>query len=128
MLEGTVGQAGVVVVVVGEELGHVPLEHFGVAEADSVLGPDLESVPAHGGLLGAGLVLGGEESESSERHLQLGEQGGHLGVVSVFPLGPLLAEVLILLDCLLKLGHIGFCLKYLFCYYILLELNYNHIS
>ena len=67
MLEGTVGQAGVVVVVVGEELGHVPLEHLGVPQADGVLGSNLQSVPAHGGLLGAGLVVSREEGEASDK-------------------------------------------------------------
>ena len=55
-----------------------------------MLGPDLESVPAHGGLLGAGLVLGGKEGEAGERHLELGQVGADLGIV--LPLDPLLAS------------------------------------
>ena len=52
------------------------------------------------------LPIGGEEGEAGERHLELGQVGADLGIVSVLPLDPLLAKFLILLNCLgLDLGH-----------------------
>ena len=76
LLEGALWQAGVVIVV-GLQLGHVPLEHGDVLHQHGELGADLQRVTSHHQLLRVRLLCG-QEGESGQGDLHLVQERQHL--------------------------------------------------